>query len=225
LTFDSARGAPKITNSAIKPQEAQVLAALARQPANLKLLAADRASTVADRQACVDRIKALDAEAEIDWPKGQRAIGLAVAKCREAERKLREACDTLFAANAAAAKANLEYTNAREAEEATLLATADIAAIDGWKKELLDEFAALQRAGLLVSSESIERDPVTRRTIRRRFSNAANIAARMAAVRETFRAIDLLKFEPDQTRLPTIFAAARASWPKVDSPVAEPTPQ
>jgi hypothetical protein len=212
-------------NLAIKPKEAQVLAALARQPANLKLLAEDHARTVADRQACAERIKALDAKSEADWPKTQRAIEAATAKFHEAQRKLREASEALFAANAASAKISREYTNAREAEEATLIATADIAAIDAWKDELLNEHAALQRPGALAFGESINRDPVTRQSVRSGFSNAPIIAARLAAVRDALRDADLLKLEPDQSRLPAIFAAARASWPKIDSPAVEVTPK
>lgn len=206
-------------NLAIKRNEAQVLAALARQPQNLKLLAEDHAKMVADRQASVDRIKALDAQSEAEWAKSQRAIESATAKFREAERKLREASEALFEANAARSRTRAEYTNAREAEEATLIATADIAAIEAWKTALIDEHTALQRPNILAYGQSTERDPVTRKTVHHGFSNASGIVALMKALLEAYYAADLLKFEPDQSRLPAIFAAARASWPRIDSPV------
>jgi len=212
-------------NVATKPAEFEALAALARQPATIKLLEDDRAKTIAERRARVDRIKALDAKSEIEWPQGQRAIAAAALKVREAERRLREANDELAAANAAASNASHSHTTARQGEEAALIAGADIATIDAWKRELLAEFDAMQRPGAIVYGESVDRHPVTRKEIRRGFSNVASVRARMAAVRAALEAADLLKLEPDQRRLPAIIAEALASLPKVDQnpSFAEPT--
>jgi hypothetical protein len=203
-------------NATIKPDQLDVLAALARQPATQKLLADDRSRTIAERQARVDRIKALDAKAEIEWPKGQAEIKEAREKVREAERHLREANKALAGATAAAMNTSWAYTKARQAEETPLIDGADVATIAAWKRELQDEMAALQRPGVLVHSESVERHPVTRREIRRGYTNVASVRARLAAVVAAFRAADLLALEPDQARLPAIIAETRASWPKVD---------
>ncbi len=203
-------------NAAIKPNEIETLTALARQPDVQKTVAEERARMVSERQARVDRIKALDAKAEIEWPAGQAAIKAARTKVREAERHLREANEALAGATAAAMNRSWAYSNARQAEETPLIDGADVATIAAWKSELQDEMAALQRPGVLIHSESVERHPVTRREIRRGYTNVASVRARQAAVLAAFRAADLLALEPDQARLPTIIAETRASWPKVD---------
>jgi hypothetical protein len=211
------RKGPGPMNAQPKPHELEALAALARQPSTKKLLADDRSRRIAERQAGVDRIKALDANGALEWPAGQAAIKEAVAKCRQAECRLREANDALLAATAAASKASWAYTRARETEEAALIAGADLATISAWRNEMLDEMAALQRSGVLVHSESVERHPVTRKEVRRGFSNAKSVSARLAAVRAAFEEAGVLALEPDQARLPAIIAEARASWPKVDA--------
>jgi hypothetical protein len=107
-------------------------------------------------------------------------------------------------------------TPSRQTEEEALIASADVATINAWQGELLDEHAALQRSGVLISAESVERNPVTRKGTRRGYSNAPSIRARQAALLEAFRESDLLKLEPDQSRLPAIISEKRASLPKVD---------
>ena len=177
---------------------------------------AERARLVADRQARVDRIAALDAKSTADWPAGQAAVKAAATKVREAERLLRAANDALTAANAAAFGASAEYTRARQTEERALIAGADTGVIEAWQRELRDELDALRRPGVLFSGELISRDPVSRKEIKSSYSNRASINKRLAAVLETLRASDLLKLEADQSRLPLIIAALRAALPKVD---------
>jgi hypothetical protein len=203
-------------NAAAKTSEFEALAALARQPSTQKLIAEDHARIVAERQARVDRIAALDAQAEVAWPKAQAAIKTASAKVREAERRLREANEALATANAADSTASYAYTRARQAEEAALIAGADGATIEAWQRELLDEIDRLRRPGAIIAGEERGRHPVTRRATIRRFSNAASVRARLLALRDAFEASDLLKLEPDQARLPAIIAALREALPKVD---------
>jgi hypothetical protein len=204
-------------NAAAKTSEFEALAALAHQPSTQKLVAEDHARIVAERQARVDRIAALDAQAEVAWPKAQTAVTTASAKVREAERRLREANEALAAANAADSTASYAYTRARQAEEAALIAGADTVTIEAWQRELLDEFDRLRRPGVVIAGETIERHPVTRKAIRRGFSNAASVRARLLALRDAFEASDLLKLEPDQARLPALIAELRAALPTVDT--------
>ena len=201
-----------------KPDTDILLAALARKPENQKLLADDRAAIVADRKARLARIKALDAKAEIDWPREQAAIAGAVAKVRAAERELRAANDGLNVVNAAAFEAQHARTVARRAEEAALLAGADVAAVEKFKGECLDELARLRGPGVLVSGETVERNPVTRETVRRLHGNGAAVRARLDAVLASYRGADELKLEPDQARLGEIVEAIKAAWPIVETP-------
>ena len=203
-------------NTTIKPNEIEVLAALARRPDVQKTVADEHARAVAERQARVDRIAAIDKRAAVDWPAEQAVIKAASVKFREAVRKLREADDALSAANAASSTATLARTAARQIEEAAMIAGADGATIAAWQLVLLDEIDKLRRPGAIIAGEQHERNPVTRRATIRRFSNAASVRARLLALRDAFEASDLLKLEPDQARLPAIIAELRASLPKVD---------
>jgi hypothetical protein len=216
---NSRRRAPRMFAEAKpKPDTDILLAALARKPENQKLLADDRAAIVADRKARLARIKALDAKAEIDWPREQAAIAGAVAKVRAAERELRAANDGLNVVNAAAFEAQHARTVARRAEEAALLAGADVAAVEKFKGECLDELARLRGPGVLVSGETVERNPVTRETVRRLHGNGAAVKARLDAVLASYRGADELKLEPDQARLGEIVEAIKAAWPIVETP-------
>ena len=213
-SLNSKRGGP--LSFLNKPNEFEVVAALARAPSTQKIVAEERARVVGERQARVDRIAALDAKAEVDWPAGQSVIRSAVEKVRAAERRLREANDALASANAAAWSASHTFTRARQIEEAALIAGADIATIEVWQRELHAELDALRRPGVIVASETVERNPVTRKEIRRGYSNRQSVLTRMAAVLEALRASDLLKLEPNQSRVPVIIGELRASLPKVD---------
>ncbi len=204
-------------NTTIKPNEIEVLAALARRPDVQKTVADDHARIVAERQARVDRIAALDAQAEVAWPKAQAAIKTASAKVREAERRLREANEALAAANAADSTASYAYTRARQAEEAALIAGADGATIEAWQRELLDDIDKLRRPGAIIAGETIERHPVTRKAIRRGFSNVASVRARLLALRDAFEASGELALAPDQATLTAKIAALREALPKVDA--------
>ena len=199
-----------------KPNEFEVVAALARAPSTQKIVAEERARVVGERQARVDRIAALDAKAEVDWPTGQAVIRSAVEKVRAAERRLREASDALAAANAASTNCTFAYTQARQAEEVALIAGAEIASIEVWQRELRAELDALRRPGVLVAGGSIERNTVTRKETWRGFSNRASVNARIAAVLKALRNSDLLKLEPDQSQLLVIIAKLRESLPAVD---------
>lgn len=195
--------------------ERGAIAALARQPATLKAVEAERARVIAERQARLEKIGALDAKATFDWPAGQSSIKAAATKVRDAERRLREANQTLSDANAAAWNSSAAYTKARQVEELALIAGADHAAIAAWKTDLLDELEALRRPGSLQTFQTNEQDAVTRKVTARGFTNAPSIRARISAISEAFREADLLALEPDQSRIPERVAAARASWPKI----------
>ncbi len=203
-------------NAAIKPTELAALSALARRPDVQKTVAEDLARIVAERKARLDRIATLDKKAETEWPAGQLAIKAAVAKVREAERRLREANEGLLAANAAASRATNVYTLARQAEEGVLVAGADGATIEALKSKLLDELDRLRRGGVLIIGAATERNAVTRRATIRRFSNVKSVHARMLAVRDAYEKADLLKIEPDQAGLPAVIAEIWASLPTVD---------
>ena len=195
-------------NATIKPDQLDVLTALARQPATQKLLADDRSRAIAERQARVDRIAALDKKAEAEWPAGQAAIKAAVAKVREAELRLRESNEALVAANAAASNASYAYTNSRQIEESALIAGADSATIEAHRRELLDDIDKLRRPGAIIAGEEHSRHLVTRRP--------ASVRARLLALRDAFEASGELALAPDQATLTAKIAALRASLPKVD---------
>jgi hypothetical protein len=76
-------------NFAIRKDDLDGLTALARQPSTLKLIETDKARVVAERQARVDRIAALDAKAEKEWPASQKVIASKIAGVRAAEVALR----------------------------------------------------------------------------------------------------------------------------------------
>lgn len=201
----------------IKPAEVEALVALARRPEALKAIEDQHAREVADRKARVERIKALDAQAAIDWPRGQAAIAKAIEAREKAIRALHDADAELTSANANSFNKSHAYTRARQSEEAALLDRADLATIEAWKSELLNELTALGRPGVIVTSQTVTRSEVTRKEIKNGYSNIGTIRARMAAVRKSYEDGDLLKLEPDSRRLPAIIAEIRASWPKVDN--------
>lgn len=204
-------------NAAPKSLDFEVVAALARQPATQKLLADERTRVVAERKARVERIHVLDAKGAVAWPAGQAAIQAAVAKVRDAERALRQANDALAKANLDSVLSTHAHTVARQAEETALIASADMATIEAWKSEMIDEHTALCRPGIVATGTSTERSEVTKREVRHHLtSNSASIRARLKAVLEAYHAADLLALEPDQARLPQIIAEIRSSLPQIE---------
>lgn len=200
----------------IRSAEVEALIALARQPTALKAAEDRHVKSVADRQARLDRIKAQDAKAGIEWPRNQNAIAKAVTKLRDLERQMREANDELWVAKAADADASNLYTRSRAVEEAALIEGADVTAIERWKGDCLNELDALRRPGVIVTKQTVERNPVTRQEIRNGYSNMASIRARLDAVLASYREADELKLVADPRKLPTVIAEIRAGWPVVD---------
>jgi hypothetical protein len=204
---------------AVRSDERAIISALARAPATQELVEAERARVISERQARVDRIALPDAEAETAWPVGEARKKAAATKVREAERQLKIANDELGAVNASASNRSAVYTSARQGEESALIAGADIAAIEAWKRELLDALDALRRPGVVATSQTSDKDPVTRKSTSRGFTNAPGVRARIAAITDAYRAANQLKLLPDQRQIPTVLTAARASWPKItDTP-------
>jgi hypothetical protein len=201
----------------IKPTEMEALAALARAPATQKAVADAHTRDVAERQARNDRIKALDAQSAIDWPAGQRAVAKAIEGREKAIRALMAADEALRQANSDAFSKSHSYTRSRMEEEAALIAGADLPTVAAWKDELLAELNALGKASVIISSQTTQRNEVTRKIeTTGGYSNLKSINARLKAVRASYEDVDLLKLVADQRTLPTIIAATRAGWPIVD---------
>jgi hypothetical protein len=203
-------------NFPIKPSEIEALTALARSPAALKTIQDHHAKLVAERTARVARIKALDAQASIDWPRGQAAIAKAIEGRERAIRALRDADAELAKANAESFNKSAEYARSRQSEESALIADADLATIEAFKNDCLRELENLCRPSVIVSNVVVTRSEATGKPIRSGVSNMASIVARMAAVRAAYHDAESLKWLPDQRKLASTIDAIRAEFPLVD---------
>lgn len=198
------------------PSQAEVLAALARHPSATKIAAEESAKKVAARESLVARRRQIETASVTEWLKDVRAEEAAIAAVRAAEDALREANRKLGAANIARAAG--AHTRRFEIEriDAELAAGADEASIRAFHDELYLALADAMRHGALVSVADVRRSEVTGKLVGRSRSNTASVQAHIAAVTEALRGIDLLRLEPDQSRLADRFAEIRAAIPAID---------
>jgi hypothetical protein len=231
LDFDLARATiptrgRKMTLANFRRDEFEALRALAKQPATQKITEGDRLALVAARQAIVDRIAAKDKAEEGAWPARQRDVDRAAANVRGAEAALRAANEQLRAANAASANGNATFERDLREDQADLVSTADVATIEAWKLECREELDRLRRPGVVIWGETLQVDPFDpRKSTRARWGNGASVRARLEAVAQTHREAELLKFVPDQARLPELIRQARSLWREIDqNPGPDPVP-
>ena len=221
LRMISSRSAEHMT--AVSNQ-AEVLAALARHPSSAKIVAEEAAKKVAHREALLARRRQIETTSESEWLKDVRAQESALAAVRAAEAALKEANRKLSAATAARENGAYMRRAAIERIDAELMAGADEASIGAF----YDEPSRISRArcsGALVSVSDVRRSEVTGKLVGRTRSNAASVRSHILALVEALRGLDVLKLEPDQSRLADRFAQIRAAIPPIDAdPQRDPAP-
>ncbi len=200
-----------------QPREAEVLAALARHPSSAKIVAEEVAKKVAQREALLARRRQIENASGPEWLKDVRAEEAAIAAVRSAEDALKDANRKLSAANAARANGAYARRVAIEAIDAELAAGAADAAIEVFRTELWGALSAAQRPGALVVAADTRRSDVTGKLISRSRSNSASIRAHIAALSVALHSLDLLRLEPDQSRLADRFAEIRRAIPAIDT--------
>ncbi len=199
------------------PKEAEVLAALARHPSSAKIVAEEAARKVAERESLLARRRQIENASGPEWLKDLRAAEEAIAAVRAAEAALKEANRKLGAANAARANGAHARRVAIERIDAELAAGADEASILAFRDELERALAEAMRPGALATTSNVWRSEVTGKLGGQTRSNAASVRAHIAAVTQALRGLDLLRLEPDQSRLADRFAEIRAAIPAIDS--------
>jgi hypothetical protein len=177
----------QILSAISKIPESEILASLARDPGNRKIVEVERAKTVAERQKIVGRIAALNSKAEASWPRLTAAIDAAESKVKATQAALREANARSGEAVNARSSASWTHTNLLRECELELIAGADMETIDAFKSELHDMREATFKRGVIVIVETVERNAVTGAMRRIRASNIVSIHARQAAIAVALR--------------------------------------
>jgi hypothetical protein len=210
-----------------KSDDKLLLNVLRDSPLARKAITEHEAATFQRRSALVADIEKLDNAAAREIPPLQAAVDSALAEFTTAQNLVLQnvsnphgvaalmiARGKLDAARDKAVAASLTYSSRRDRLEHELRQTA-CPAIKLFKSELLTAFAAARRAPLVVRSSRV-RSIVAGKSITTATSNAASIAARMAAIREAMHAADLMEIEPDQRDVDARLEKMRQALPAID---------
>ncbi len=174
---------------------------------------------VAERQAHLDALERLAAEAEKSWPRHESLKADAIEKVRAAERGLKFANAELAKVLGAVSAERLAYEITRRHHESALLA-GDWPELNAFRDRCNLEITTANQQH--ESREITSRNLAARMTERVVVSNSRSIGARLTAINGTLRDLESLKLIADRRGLAARLEAVAAAWPKVE-PVVHPT--
>jgi hypothetical protein len=200
--------------NAIAPHSDQKLLDVLKQSPDIqKIIADDHARTVSERQKIIAAMAALDARSERDFLALEKAVQIAIAGVREADKALRAANDRLGAASYAKSGANYAYTSERQRLEELLRDGVDSAMFDDFQRQMRDELDKTRKQFEGGSVRFVNR--LTDRGEERGYNNGPSVNARLSAISAAMEEAERLRISADQSTVAARLAELRANLPKV----------
>jgi hypothetical protein len=183
------------------------------------MLAAAGDRTAAERKALVDRLAAVEVEANAEMPKLHDALLKAADKVRAAQERLQAATAGLSSAATAKLSASVTFDRCRDDLRQQLRAGADNATIDAFRSWLLDQRDAARHSPIESVTVGALRNEITgKRQSARIATNKASIDARLSAILDAYRTLDDLRLIADQREVARRIDAIKSSLPAIEPP-------